>query len=221
MKYIAALGLLLVALTIPGFNLYHHLVLPDISLNKVENHLFANTTIPFLHEEYDITLTNTISDWASTYNNVSKALREAKKGDVVTIHLAGFGGSVQEVSVLLNEMTTSRALVVTVAEGPVYSGHAYLLLAGDIVIVKPYSFVMMHASSVLDMDCTKATGLDRGQSAEDKCNQFKDAAVYQNKTVLFALHYLTPAEKVDIMNGYDLYIQADEMNRRIKYNERN
>ncbi len=215
MKYVAGFALLLMALSIPGVNFYHHLVLPEIYFDKVETKIGYNTTYPFIHYNKDITLTDGIDSHSILYFNIVQALRNAVKGDTITFHLAGYGGDVQTTTILIDNIKTTKAKTVMVIEGPVYSAHAYIALSGDVVEIKPYAFVMLHSNSILSVDCSTATGTDRGVSNVEHCNMMKDALMTSNVKLLIDLKYVTNEEKLNILMGHDVYLQSDEINYRI------
>lgn len=164
--------------------------------------------------------------------DVIQLLNQASKNTTIIIHLAGYGGNVESYEYLSNSIKSTKATVVMSVDAPVYSGHAYLALSGHKLVIAPYTYLMFHASSAMDIDCNKKNyglsksklntlslskninydpnGLDRGVSQKTKCIQYKQATLYNSEKMLNELPYLTQEEKTYIVNGGDVYIQSDD-----------
>src|SRR6266404_6650555 len=67
----------------------------------------------------------------NSYKDVAQKLQDAKTGDVIIFHLAGYGGDVEGTMDLINNIQQSNAYVIMSVEAPVFSGHAYLAISGN------------------------------------------------------------------------------------------
>lgn len=210
---LALLAILLIALAVPGIRLYHHIEVPTINKYRIiERHEFV-PVFPFYTTIYDITLEQEIKSplW---YEDVSKVLREAKPLDHVIFHLAGYGGQVDTTLMLVNQIKESKAVVIMSVEAPVYSGHAFLALSGHKIIMAPNSFLMLHYSSILGLNCAGASGVDRGQPRKDKCYQYKGVQLKLFDRYLDSLDILYEKEKLDLKEGKDIYLFPEDIRNR-------
>ena len=213
MKKIVAVGIVALILGIPGINIFHHVELPTLNKYRIVSAHNIDSTYPFLHKHTDITLEDEVKSniW---YEDVSKVLRDAKEGDTITFHLMGYGGREDSLYMLINQIKNSKAIITMSVEAPVYSAHAYLAVAGDKLVMAPYTWLMFHFSSVLDVDCSKAKGLDRGVSKEEKCKQFKQVDVDLGIKMISTIDLLTAEEKSSIITGHDVYLTSDVVSQR-------
>jgi len=206
-------GLFFLALSIPGINIYHHIELPVLDKYRVVTSEHFSLKFPFLVKRYDITLETEVFS-PNVYKDVAKALRDAGPGDTVVFHLSGFGGREDEMFTLINQVKNSKAPVIMSVEGPVYSAYAYLALSGNKLEMSPYTFLMFHFSSVLNMDCSKATGVDRGTPNQLHCEEFFKHDVGVGVKLLRDTPFLTVEEKAKIGHGYDVYLTPEDMKNR-------
>lgn len=230
------LAILLMALAVPGINIYHHIELPTLNKYRIESHykfeMFKRGAInvlgihlatyhPSVYKQVDIVLEDTIYNQIA-YEDVISTIRNANSGDVVVLHLAGYGGRVDAATVLINSMHNSKAFIVTHVEAPVYSAHAYIAANGDKLIMDPYTFLMFHFSTVLNLDCDTPSkdydpnGLDRGVANQVHCNAAKIEEISVNTKILDDIKLLTKDEKNSIKMGYDIYIDKDTYDKRVK-----
>lgn len=213
MKIVLGIAILLLALGVPGVNIYHHLELP--SLNKyriVESNTYnlpSLSSLGYMSHHYDITLEDQVvnSYW---YEDVSKVLREAKNGDTVTFYLYGYGGREDTMYLLINQIHASKATVTMSVEAPVYSALAYLSVSGDKLEMKPYTWLMFHFSSVLNEDCNVADGQDRGVSNVEHCFAFYNTDVELGKRLLKNLGIFSDTEIQRLETGHDLYLLPED-----------
>lgn len=213
MKYVL-LGLGWLSVLVLGLvtvNVNHNLHLPQEVLTKdvVLTKHFVNNHFPYLHTQTDIEFRQEIKDY-ETVRYVNVTLQEARKGDVVIFHLAGYGGSVNSVYNIVNNIRASRAKVIMSVEAPVYSGHAYLALSGDELRMSKNSYLMLHTTSGIDTDCSKETGLDRGISNVEHCQAMKDADMALFSQFLNSFPQLNPEELAQLNSGHDVYLYRVE-----------
>lgn len=218
-KVVPVFMLAMISILILGLisiNLEHHINLPKELLNRntIKTQYILNTTPFFLHKQYDIYLVDSINSYRQT-QDIIETINEAKSNDIVVLHLAGYGGGVEQVVRIINAMLTSKADIITRVEAPVYSGHAYIALYGKTMIILPYTYIMLHTSSALNEDCSKEKGVDRAQTAAQSCQNFKDNHMILVTNTLLNMPFLTNQEKVQVMTGYDLYLQNTSLNTLI------
>lgn len=224
MKYagiaIAALASLTVMSGMVNINFQHNVHVPvELSNGDIITQRRAyNLTPPFIHTVSDVRMKDEIKGTDSV-KRITKVLQEAGYGDKVIFHIAGFGGVVDSVALIINNIKATKAYVVMSVEAPVYSGHAFLALFGHELKVSPYAFLMYHSTSGVDIDCSKETGTDRGQPTKDKCEAYKNANLTLFSNMLVDAPILTKYEKIRIMQGHDVYVQPSDVETRIFANE--
>lgn len=211
MKYIAALALLFLILGLPTIHFQHHLNLPQRDKYEVLSETYLGLT--GFYKVYDIRLNDEIGG-ENTVKGITTALMQAESGDVINFHLAGYGGQVETVLYLINNIHATKGTVNMIVESNVYSGHAYLALQGKTLTMLPHTFLMFHTSSAYGENCNKEKGLDRGVSKKLKCEQFLKIHLRQTNEVIAAMPILTDKEKFDIMTGQDVYITAQDVSER-------
>src|SRR6185437_10265061 len=211
MSVVLGTAVVLLALGIPGINVYHHVELPTINKYRIESNY---QIVPLLSKHYDIVLEDVVRGniW---YEDVGKVLRDANYGDTITFHLAGFGGQEDSMYLLINQIHGTKAEVTMSVEAPVYSAYAYLATSGDKLVMYPYTWLMFHFSSVLNTDCTTATGTDRGVSNVEHCNAFKNTVVAMGNVLVNSNKVLTAQEKERIKTGHDVYLPSNEVMLRL------
>lgn len=161
----------------------------------------------------DLRLRNSIGS-TNSVRYMIKILQEAREGDIINFHIAGYGGEVETVTDLINAIKQTKAHTVMIVEAPSYSGHAYIALFGNELIMRPYSFLMYHTSSALGEDCSTKTGTDRGVSNVEHCEAaLKYHMIIVNK-VIGDMPVLTAEEKESMQSGHDVYITADDFYSR-------
>lgn len=210
MKYIISVAAILVA----AYFVMLQTPQPGLLSHRINTSTFVNAQYPFMHTKTDIRLEEEIYASNINYDDVLEVLQTAKRGDVVEFHLAGYGGDVQTAMYLIGNIKITKAYTIMSVEAPVYSAHAYIASQGDELRMAPYSYMMFHSSSVLDMDCSTAVGTDRGVPNTVHCAAFKENSVAQNIELLQNINILTTEEKVTIMEGYDVYLTKSEVDSR-------
>jgi hypothetical protein len=199
-------------------NLQHHMNLPAEMSNKntievTHPRHFFNDWFGIGGAQIDIRLSNEIKG-TDTVKDIGRVLQEAKEGDTVIIHIVGVGGQVDTVMYLINNIKATKAHTIMMVEGPSYSGHAYIAAAGNELHMLPYSFLMYHTSSGYGTDCSKQKGTDRTVPNSEHCQAFMDTHLYEVKSYLDSIFFLTKFEKLYIQTGHDVYITAEEYHKR-------
>lgn len=192
-------------------NIIHH---EEVPFQLVENRVVTIQNFMF-HKEVDIRMDSEIKGQESV-RAIIKVLQEAKPKDIIRFHLAGVGGEVETVWNLINNVRASKGTVYMIVEAPVYSGHAYLALSSDHLIMRPFSSLMLHTSSAYGEDCSTSEGTDRTVSNVYHCQMFLDTHLRLVTKFLSEIDpkIVTAEEKVRILTGYDYYLTADDYTRR-------
>lgn len=215
--YAVTFAAIVMALTLMSglikLNVQHHLnIPPELDFAVVSESYQFSLRHPFYVTTYDINLKNEIKG-SNTLLHIVQALQNAKPGDTVVFHLVGVGGQVDSVLLLINNIKLSKAYVIMSVEGPVYSGHAYLATYGDELKMSTYSFLMFHSSTIVNLDCSKETGYDRGVSNVEHCEAYKQANLRISTEFVLDVPLLTQFEKLQILTGHDVYIYPEDLPR--------
>lgn len=213
MKYIALLMLIALTLGLPTVNIQHHLNLPNLDRNKITSSEIINTSFPFYHKITHIRL-NTELKGNNTQKDVFKILEDASEGDIIVFNLAGYGGDAMTLFQLKDDIKKSKAHIIMDVESPVFSAHAYLATSGDELIMSPLSFMMFHTISGYGTNCAEQTGTDRTVSNVEHCQALQDAMDKLAYDLVMNTPILTLNEQLLILTGHDIYISADEYNKR-------
>lgn len=161
--------------------------------------------------------TDTI-DNPQDYHHLIHTLTVLNKGDIIYINLAGTGGRLDSTVRIIHAIQSSKATVIIVVTGAVYSAHAFIAMSADQIDIKPFTYFMFHHSSLLGLDCSQfLTKSDRNQSAFVKCKQHKFIHLETTQKLIVYLTYgiLTNDEIEDILIGKNVYIDGHEMQKRI------
>ncbi len=216
MKYILASATVIAAVLLSGFatiNIYHNLKIPSLDSARVSTYHTYNLEYPFIHKVISVRLNDAIKT-INAYKDVSEAMSEADSGDTIKIYLAGYGGDAAGATYIINAMEATKAHTETHVQGPVFSAHAYIALYGQKLFIAENSYVMLHVSSVFDVDCSKKIGTDRSVTKAQSCQNFKDAALFSNYIMLRDSHRLTLSEIYTIMTGHEVYLFAHALKER-------
>ncbi len=205
-KILATIALLCFAFAVPGINFYHHLELPKFYQYKTFARNVFNINAPFFtSKKIDIYLNDEIKE-PPKYYEIIDLLKNSAATDTIEFHLIGFGGELSSTTLLINNIRESKAQVIMHVEGPVYSGHAYLAANGVKLIMEPYSFLMFHTSTVINMDCSQETGMDRGVSNQEHCALAKAANILVINDLINDTPLLTDNQRLDLKSGHDVYL---------------
>lgn len=212
MRYVALLAMALLVLGLPTVHFEHHLNLPSLDKYEIVSHFKLSSHV--YNRVTDIRLNDTIAG-ENTVKNIVTVLKDAYEGDVVIFHLAGYGGEVETVYYIVNNIKLSKAHVIMSVESPVYSGHAYLAVSGDELIMAPYTYLMFHTVSVYGMDCNTQTGTDRTVSNVEHCQKMYDNVMGLAQKFIINMPILKASEKIDVLTGHDVYLDSTEVQARL------
>lgn len=173
--------------------------------------LSANQPSP---KEYNIYLDQEIKDPEQMRDAVI-LLNKAGSNDTINIYSAHMGGDGEAMTYLVTAMDRTKAKTVAIVSAPSYSAHAIIAGSAKELKMLPGTFLMFHTGSNHARDCRLFSGLkDRGQDLERKCNQATEAQDYQTKVLIDKIKILTADEKKYILDGYDVYLTAEEVTKR-------
>src|ERR1019366_1576468 len=130
-------------------------------------------------------------------------LARAKQGDTCIFELAGIGGRVDSLMLLIRAIHTTKCFVIMHVRGNVYSSHAYLALAGDSLIIDKGAFLMYH-------------DVQMGKGGHDSIQDRYYRTYFQKYMSKMFGAYLTPAEFNFMFTNplNELYITGEVMNQR-------
>lgn len=156
-----------------------------------------------------------------SYQEIFDKISNADKGDTFVFYLAGNGGQVRTVIQFYNVIKNTKAKVIMVVEGDVYSGHAMLAAMGHKLIIGDNVLFLVHTTSaygIYEKHCNKfKSKTDRSRSSYDKCINFYKNHVVQTNSLIITLFskYLTSEELARAISGYDVIITGEELKKRI------
>ena len=140
------------------------------------------------------------------YTEMFYTLRTASHTDLIYLHLNSSGGDFNTGLQIINNMLASEAHVVTVLEARAYSMAAFIFLSGDELIVHDNCQLMFHTYS------SSFAGKGSEQLAEVQAlgNWFEKV------TTRLCTPFLSAADISHILQGSDLWMDSDEIRRRLE-----
>lgn len=192
-------------------NLQHNMHLPKemTNANIIEDH----SHVFGLYHTYDIYCADEIQN-DRELNDMKQVLNNATSMDTIRFHIAGNGGEVDAALGLINDVKTTKAHTIMIVERPSYSGHAFLAISGDELIMKPLTYLMFHTSSGYGYDCTQEQGIDRSEPTAQVCQDGMNIHLYNLNKMISTISILTAEERVAVMTGKTVWIHADEIAKR-------
>ena len=142
---------------------------------------------------------------AALYNDLFYTLRSASDTDLVYLHLNTTGGDFDTGLQIINNMRASAAHVVTVLEARAYSMGAFLFLAGDELLVHDNCQLLFHSYS----------GFFTGKGSEQQAQAAAVANWFAKFMERSCQPFLTQREIKSILKGTDVWMDSDEIRRRL------
>lgn len=141
------------------------------------------------------------------YRQVVQAIGSLGEDDVVRFMINTPGGDVQGLTALLAAKDSTDALSIACIEGWCHSAGSFLALNCDSIQVSPYATMLCHYVSYGSVG--KAADIrSHVKHTDDVCEKlFRDT--YK--------HFLTEDEIQQCINGLELWLNADEINRRLEH----
>lgn len=139
------------------------------------------------------------------YTELFYTLRTATATDLIYIHLNSPGGDFNTGLQIMNNICASEAQVVTVLEARAYSMAALIFLAGDQLIVHDNCQLMFHTYS----------GIFTGKGNEQQAEGVAISKWFEKMMDRICVPFLTETEIGRILKGSDIWMDSDEIHRRL------
>jgi ATP-dependent protease ClpP protease subunit len=140
------------------------------------------------------------------YTDLFYTLRTAIDTDLIYLHLNTSGGDFDTGLQIINNMQASSANVVTVLEARAYSMGAFIFLAGDEWIAHDNCQLLFHIYS----------GSFAGKGNEQQAEVHAVSSWFEKFMTRTCQPFLTPAEIKDVLKGSDVWMDSDEIRRRME-----
>lgn len=139
------------------------------------------------------------------YTELFYTLRSASETDLVYLHLNSSGGDFNAGLQIINNIQASEAHVVTVLEARAYSMAALIFLCGDELVVHDNCQLMFHIYS----------GSFAGKGNEQQAEVIAVSNWFEKVMRRICTPFLTESEIDRILKGSDLWMDSDEIRRRL------
>lgn len=140
------------------------------------------------------------------YTELFYTLRSASETDLVYIHINSSGGDFNTGLQIINNMFSSNARVVTILEARAYSMAALIFLSGDELIVHDNCQLMFHIYS----------GIFAGKGNEQQAEVAAVGNWFEKVMSRLCSPFLTDTEIANILKGSDVWMDSDEIRRRLQ-----
>ncbi len=140
------------------------------------------------------------------YTELYYTLRTAAETDLIYIHLNSSGGDFNTGLQIINNMLASNARVVTILEARAYSMAALIFLCGDELIVHDNCQLMFHIYS----------GIFAGKGNEQQAEVAAIGSWFEKVMSRLCSPFLSDGEIAGILKGADLWMDSDEIRRRLR-----
>ena len=140
------------------------------------------------------------------YTELFYTLRTASETDLIYIHLNSPGGDFNAGLQIINNMRASSARVITILEARAYSMAALIFLCGDELIVHDNCQLMFHIYS----------GSLAGKGNEQQAEVIALGSWFEKVMKRICTPFLGEHEVSNILKGADLWMDSDEIQRRLQ-----
>lgn len=140
------------------------------------------------------------------YTDLFYTLRTANETDIIYLHLNTAGGDFDTGLQIINNMQASCANVVTVLEARAYSMGALIFLSGDEYIVHDNCQLLFHIYS----------GSFAGRGNEQQAEVHAVSSWFEKFMTRTCQPFLTQSEIKDVLKGSDVWMDSDEILRRLE-----
>ena len=139
------------------------------------------------------------------YTELFYTLRSASDTDLIYLHINSPGGDFDTGLQIINNMQASPARVVTVLEARAYSMAAMTFLTGDELVVHDNCQLMFHIYS----------GNFAGKGNEQQAQVLALSSWFEKVMSRICTPFLTSSEVDKVLKGTDLWMDSDEIRRRL------
>ena len=139
------------------------------------------------------------------YTELFYTLRTAAETDLIYIHINSPGGDFNTGLQIINNMLASEAHVITVLEARAYSMAAFIFLSGDELIVHDNCQLMFHTYS----------SSFAGKGSEQMAEVHALGSWFEKVTTRICTPFLGLSDIAHILQGSDLWMDSDEIRRRL------
>lgn len=140
------------------------------------------------------------------YTELFYALRTATETDIIYLHLNTSGGDFDTGLQIINNMQASNANIVTVLEARAYSMGAFIFLSGDEFIVHDNCQLLFHIYS----------GSFAGRGNEQQAEVHAVSSWFEKFMTRTCQPFLGANEIKDVLKGSDVWMDSDEIRRRLE-----
>lgn len=139
------------------------------------------------------------------YTELFYTLRTASETDLIYLHLNSPGGEFDTGLQIINNILASEAHVITVLEARAYSMAALIFLSGDELVIHDNCQLMFHIYS----------GSFAGRGNEQQAEVIAVGKWFEKAMGRICTPFLSDAEIGKILKGSDLWMDSDEIQRRL------
>ena len=139
------------------------------------------------------------------YTELFYTLRTASDTDLITLHLNSSGGDFNTGLQIINNILASEARVATILEARAFSMAALIFLCGDKLIVHDNCQLMFHIYS----------GSFAGKGNEQQAEIIAVSNWFEKVMERICMPFLTENEIGKILKGSDVWMDSDEIRRRL------
>lgn len=140
------------------------------------------------------------------YTEMFYTLRSAAETDLIYIHLNSSGGDLNTGLQIINNVLASAARVVTILEARAYSMAALIFLCGNELIVHDNCQLMFHTYS----------GVFSGKGNEQLAEAQAIGTWFEKIMRRLCQPFLSENEIDNILRGSDLWMDSDDISRRLQ-----
>lgn len=179
---------------------------------KIEGCDFSNakrvTKLSLQKNFFHIWLTDEI-DTPEHYIDVFNCLMSAEETDVVAFHINSPGGNLNTTLQIIDAIESTPATTVAFIEGEACSGASMISMVCDNVNLSKYSYMMIHTFS--QATGGKFSDILKSTNFNSKWWEKTFSSIYKG--------FCSEEEIRDILNGKDLWLDAEECVKRFRYRE--
>lgn len=140
------------------------------------------------------------------YYDFLRAVNSASVYDEIHIHINSYGGLLSESIQIYHSLMRSKAKKIIFIEGDCMSGSTLIMMAADEIEFCPWSSIMIHSYS----------GGEYGKFQELQSSVNFSRSWFTRLMYEIYEDFLTKNEIEQVLNGKDLWLNADECSQRFK-----